>query len=796
MENHAACWVIRDCPAEAELLPLYPILYPHTIDVNTQPPAPSITFSPALAETLLRISNELMSTYEPTHLLGRILELLHQLVEYDAAAVHLIDGNQLIVRSGSGTEPSVGGQLHYNKESDFAWQYMEREGSVYIAKDLHQEEQHPIPGAESVRSFMAVPLTVQEKLIGILTVEHSEPNRFDGQSAAVASLFASQASIVLAKAKLLESERQQRIFAESQLAFSYRLMQTTSIDQATAALLATIADNAFYDMGAVTLIAGEQKQHGYIVAVYGYASPEEARNTLVDMRNFQLLVQLNSERKPIYLPELRGEPRWHPGSMPDQSEARSVLLVPLLSDSQSELLGYVTLKSYQPNTFSETVITNVALLCNQTAAALRTLRLLEETRQRLNDVSVLVAMSEHLNRSYELTETLRFVLDQAISVIGEGEEVSKIRGAIVLRRPTSNTLHMAVARNLSDKEIDRFNNRPYTVDNGTFARSIGRGEWVEIGDQQLLAQSTVEAFLQQPPRQLCHIPLNVGNETLGVITVEKIIRDPSKRQLLRAIADLASSAIQKTQALVDSRQRAMELVETYDRLQMMDKQRDEFIKNITHDLKAPLTFIRGYAELMADNVLGEVNPEQKDALRVMVERTDALSKLIGEILSMKQIESRPLQEAPFNLDDVARKSVHNATMAARQAGLDIRVSTKQKRVMVNGDVTRMEQVFENLLSNAIKYSPNGGAISVSVSTQADRALVSIADQGIGIPEDEIGKIWNPYYRVAGSKTEGTGLGLANVRRVIEAHGGRVWAQSSGKGATFTFELPLLAKTAH
>jgi len=737
-----------------------------------------------------------MSTYEPAHLLGRILELLRQLVEYDTAAIHLLDGNRLIARTGTGAEAPTVGQLHYSQESAFAWQYLEREGSAYVAKDLHKEGQRPIPGAESVRSFMAVPLTVQDRLIGILTVDHSEPNRFDGQAVAVASLFASQASIVLARANLLESEWQQRLFAESQLAFSYRLMQTTTIDAATDALLATIADNATYDMGAVTLISREERHHGYIVAVHGYTAPDEALNTLVDMRNFQLLVQLTSERKPIYLPELREETRWHPGSKPDQSEVRSVLFVPLLSDSKSELLGYVTLKSYQPNAFSETVITNVALLCNQTAAALRTLRLLEETRQRLNEVSVLVAMSEHLNRSYELTDTLRFVLDQVISVIEQGEDISDIRGAIVLRRPASNTLHMAVAHNLSDKEIERFNNRPYTVNNGTFVQSIGQGEWVEIEDKLVLAQSMVEPFLQQPPRQLCHIPLNVGNETLGVITVENIIRDPSKRQLLRAIADLASSAIQKTQALVDSRQRAMELVETYDRVQMLDKQRDEFIKNITHDLKAPLTFIRGYAELMADGVLGDINPEQKDALRVMMERTDALSHLIEEILSMKQVESRPLQETPFNLDEVAHKSVHNAAMAARQAGLEIKINAKKKHVTVKGDVIRIEQVFENLLSNAIKYSPNGGTINVSVSTQVDRALVSIADQGIGIPEDEIGKIWTPYYRVAGNKAEGTGLGLANVRRVIDAHGGRVWAQSNGTGATFTFELPLYTQTNH
>ena len=581
-------------------------------------------------------------------------------------------------------------------------------------------------------------------------------------------------------------------FAESQLAFSYRLMQTTTIDAAIDALLTTIAQNAPYDTGAVALITEGNHQQGYIAAVHGYTNPEEAHYQPVDMRSFELLVELTNERKPIYLPEVRGEPRWQPGTLPDLQEVRSILLVPLLYDPQSELLGYVTLKSYQPNAFSETAISHVVLLCNQTTAALRTLRLIEETRRRLNEVSVLAEMSEHLNRSYELAGTLRFVLDRVISVIGQGQRIPHIRGAVILRRAASNILHMVVGHNLSDEDIERFNSRSYTVEDGIFSQSIGKGEWVEIRDEDMVAQWIPDPFVQPPLRQLLNIPLGVDSEILGAILVEYVVREPSTRQLLRAIADLASSAIQKTQALVDSQQRAKELVEAHEHLRVMDKQRDEFIQNITHDLRAPLTFIRGYAELMGEGVLGDVNPEQRDALGVIVERTDAISRLIAEILTLKQVESRPLQETPFNLDEVARKSARNAAMTARQSGLDITVSTKRKRVIVKGDMARMEQVFENLLSNAIKYSPNGGAITITIKTNKEKVRVSIADQGMGIPEENIDKIWDRYYRVPGGTAEGSGLGLTNVRRIIEAHGGRIWVQSSEKGTTFTFDLPIYA----
>lgn len=758
------------------------------MNIHSHPP-PNAIVSPALAETLLYISNELLTTYDTPRLLGRILELLRQLVEYETAAIHLVDGERLITCAGVGAAESTVGQFNYNRETDFVWQYLEREGKPYLTSDLHAEGWRPMAGFEYIRSFMAAPLHLRDELIGVLTVDHSQPDRFDEQQLKVVALFASHASIVLARASLLETERRQRQFVENQLAFSYRLIQTTSIDEAIRLLLATIAENAPFQAGAVTLLSAAESHQGYIAATHGYTDPDEALYQPVDMRKFQLLVQLASERKPIYLAETRQDLRWLPGNRPDAQEVRSILLVPLLDDPRAELLGYTTLKSFQPNAFSPPAVNHIVLLCNQAAAALRTLRSLEEAHRRLNQISVLAEMSAHLNRTYELTETLRFVLDKVVSIIAQGGDVSQICAAIILRRPATNTLYLAVGHNLEKEEIDRFNSRPHFVHEGTFARSIGRGEWVEIKNQDKAAHFIADQFSRVAPQQLLDIPLNVGTETIGIISVDRVVREPASRQLLAAMADLAGSAIQKTQALTDSRQRAVELLETYERLQVMDQQRDEFIQNITHDLKAPLTFIRGYAELMAEGALGAITAEQSEALEVIQERTDAINHLVADILTLKQVESQPLQQITFNLDAIARKSVRNARMTARLAGLEVAVCSKKKNALVRGDMTRMEQVFENLLSNAIKYSPNGGEIRVLVETLAEKVQVSVIDEGMGISPDEIENIWNRYYRIAGISATGSGLGLANVRRIVEAHGGRIWVQSEGAGTTFTFELP-------
>ena len=188
--------------------------------------------------------------------------------------------------------------------------------------------------------------------------------------------------------------------------------------------------------------------------------------------------------------------------------------------------------------------------------------------------------------------------------------------------------------------------------------------------------------------------------------------------------------------------------------------------------------------------MGEINPEQAEALEVIQERTDAVNQQIMNILTIKSVEAQPLQELPIDLHEIAVNVARNARMAARMAGIKIEVVSSQQVVNVQGDGARMEQIFENLLSNAIKYSPDGGKMTISVGIHLGLAQVAIADEGIGIPPEEIENIWNRYYRGAGLSAKGTGLGLVNVRRIVEAHGGRIWVRSSGQGTTFTFELPL------
>ncbi len=643
-----------------------------------------------------------------------------------------------------------------------------------------------------VKACLGLPLVIGERKIGAALIAFHGDHRFSPEEVAVAQQAADQAALVISKMRLIERERRQREFAETLLHFSYRLMSMSDVATAADAFLRTARQVVDYDTGSVMLLLPDAPSRGRIVATQGYTNAEEALEQIIPVDRYPLLRLIRKEREPVYLADVARSKEWKAGRYPDAQEVRSVLLVPFVYGQQEQVIGVATLKSYRLNAFSPQARRSIMLLCNQTASAMRNLYLFQETRRRLREVSLLAEVSEQLNRSMDLQETLQFVLDRMIDVLTQEGKEENVRGAIILRQGPDDSLYMAVAHRFSEEDVKSFNNRPFYAHEGTFQQSILQGKWVELKTNEEVRAIVADPFPGMDLKELLNVPLRSQEDVIGVISMSRVPKDDNTRQLLGALADLAGAAIQKVQLLNQARSQAKELMATYETLQEMDRLREEFIQSITHDLRAPLTFIRGYAELMLEEMLGPLTNEQKEALEIIQERTDTLANLISDMLDAKQLDLQPLTEEPVCLEDVAYRAVRSALMAAQKAGIDMVLDVENERNLVLGDERRLGQVFDNLISNAIKYSPNGGVIHVDVYRKGTRVVSAITDTGMGIPAEDLDHIWERYYRVKGSAAQvsGTGLGLANVRRIIEAHGGRIWVDSSPEGTTFTFELPL------
>jgi len=215
---------------------------------------------------------------------------------------------------------------------------------------------------------------------------------------------------------------------------------------------------------------------------------------------------------------------------------------------------------------------------------------------------------------------------------------------------------------------------------------------------------------------------------------------------------------------------------------------------VTHALRTPLSVIRAFSEILQDNP--DVDPEERARfIGIIVSETERLTRLVNQVLDLAKIESGAAdwQTERVDLGELIQQSVDSTEQLFHDKGAEIALSLPERPAVLWSDRDRLMQVMLNLLSNAAKFMPEeGGSVQVDLRKNPDGFLVSVADNGSGIPAEEIPVIFERFRQGSGGheKPVGTGLGLPISRRIIEHLGGRIWAESDpGEGATFSFILP-------
>jgi PAS domain S-box-containing protein len=228
-------------------------------------------------------------------------------------------------------------------------------------------------------------------------------------------------------------------------------------------------------------------------------------------------------------------------------------------------------------------------------------------------------------------------------------------------------------------------------------------------------------------------------------------------------------------------------------LKELDEMKSEFVATVSHDLRAPLTFMRGYATMIP--MVGEVSSKQKRYVEKIMVGIEQMTELIDDLLDLGRIEAGiGLMSEPCRLDDIIVSLVDSMRAQAKASGLTLRLDRTEDVTVVVGDAALLRRVISNLIDNAIKYTPEGGTITVGWETRGDRVLISVADNGIGIAKTDQVRLFEKFSRIKRRETikiKGSGLGLAIVKSIVERHRGRVWVESElGQGSTFYVELPL------
>ncbi len=409
----------------------------------------------------------------------------------------------------------------------------------------------------------------------------------------------------------------------------------------------------------------------------------------------------------------------------------------------------------------------------------------------INEVSIIVT------QSLELDQILTDALDKVLQV------TDLEAGLIFFLERQTQELVLAAYRGISKEsatELDRIK-----LGEGFCGRVAESGEMMIIADSSHDPRLTRFAVRHEGLRGQIVVPLKSKDRVRGILAVAtKSLRQfhPAEEELVVALGNQIGVAIENAQLYqevarqLEIRQQLDEELQVTRSLEEANRLKAELISTLAHEMRTPLTSIKGYSTALLMDEIAFSPETQQEFLQIIDEECTVLQDLIHDLLESSIIDAGllKLEPQPVILPRLVKDVVDDMTRRTHKH--DFVVDFEAEFPIVDADPRRIEQVMRNLLDNAIKYSPDGGLIVVrgEIDQDENTAVISVADQGVGIAPEHLNRLFEKFFRVEsglGHRVVGSGLGLPIARTIVESHGGHIWAESQeGEGTTLYFAIPL------
>jgi PAS domain S-box-containing protein len=477
---------------------------------------------------------------------------------------------------------------------------------------------------------------------------------------------------------------------------------------------------------------------------------------------------------------------------------RSYLIVPLIV--KGEAIGTLNLGSCNVGGFSEDQIPTAEELANQLAMAIENAQLYEEIRAYSKKLEEKIdEKTRELKHQIEISEKISDGIAEGILLLDKDFKIIKANKGLL--------------DSLGLKEGDVIGDYCYRVTHHLDEPCKPPLDICPVKEVIKTGRPSTETHIHFDrdgnERYVEVTAYPVKDEKGNITEFVHVARDiTEKRRLEQQLEEYAKTLEQKveerTRELKESRDAVLNMLEdlaeskkelqrTYEELKELDKLKDEFFQNVTHELRTPITIISGSMDIL----LGEKLDEEKRKLLEITKRSAVrLNRLVGNILDFSRLEARKreLNLQSLNVTEIIEESVSEQLEFAEKNGVTIETTITEHLPPIKADKNGVKQMLTNLLNNAIKFNKKGGKVVISAEHDKNFITLSVADTGIGIPEDKIPKLFTRFYQVDGStarRYSGTGLGLAIVKKLVELHGGKIWVESEvGKGTKFWFTLPI------
>jgi signal transduction histidine kinase len=466
----------------------------------------------------------------------------------------------------------------------------------------------------------------------------------------------------------------------------------------------------------------------------------------------------------------------------------SLATVPLLF--KGRVIGSLNLGRGRPQPFTGFDLATLEPLARHIASALANARLLDDVRRRGQERESLLDVGRSISERLDLVEVLPLITRSVNRVMGT-------QHCLLLLR-FGDRLHVAAQEGFEPDVLEMI---------GSLRVGESLSGWVAREGQALALEDFradpragfLETAERYGYRSLLCVPLKRADEVLGtleVVTKERRCFGPEDQALMMSFAAQASVAIENARLFEEAHQRLTELTEANRRLEELHRLRQQYLRNVSHEFRTPLTVIKGYAEFLQES------PPAADALRevlgIVLESSDRLIDMVDTLIDVSRIEQEEepeklLQVQSLDLAELARGSVESFRWAAARKNIAFDLKFPEGTLVLHGDQGLLLQAVRKLLDNALKYSPSNSRVVLRGGEEDGGLWLEVEDSGIGIATEHQGRIFEKFYTVDGSLTRrvgGTGVGLYLVREIVRLHQGSVSVRSRlGQGSVFSVRLP-------
>ena len=381
------------------------------------------------------------------------------------------------------------------------------------------------------------------------------------------------------------------------------------------------------------------------------------------------------------------------------------------------------------------------------------------------------------------------------------------KALIMLKDDSSNTLLTKISAGYSGSELKRIEHEVNKENIGSSLLKKGGFSLVNRDLEKIEHEDILSAVFKT--ESFLTVPIVAKDEAIGFILMgntssyTKVTKGDV--ELLSILASQIGTAIENTRLYTELsnshqelerrvKERTLELARLNEELKRLNKVKSDFVSAVSHELRTPLTSIKGYASILMTGKLGPVSPVQKERLEKINSHSNNLTHLINNLLDIARIESGRVQMEikEVVIKDLLDSIIDTITPQIKEKNISLKINIKTDADKIKADPGQIERVFLNLLSNAVKFTPGKGIIVISAVDKTGIVEFSVEDTGIGIPKQDLEKVFEEFFRsdnALSQEIKGTGLGLSLVKKIIEAHNGRIWVESElGKGTKFSFTI--------